>query len=79
MASKLGKALGFGMGEELEEAPPSIPEDVDALDMKAEKKPAASAEVMAMRMFEKASSPEAKVAALKAFGEACGWSSGEDY
>ena len=34
-------------------------------------------EVLAMRMFDRAKTPEAKVEALKAFGEACGWSSGE--
>jgi hypothetical protein len=34
--------------------------------------PKADAEVMAMRLFEKAKSPEAKVDALKAFLEACG-------
>ena len=76
MASKLGKALGFGMGEELEEAPPSIPEDVDAMDAKV-KKPAASAEVMAMKLFMSATTPEAKAEALKAFGESCGWTGAE--
>lgn len=69
--SKLGDALGFGMGEESEDSPPSISEDVDALDAKAEK-PTGDAEVMAMQMFMKASTAEAKVEALKGFLSACG-------
>jgi hypothetical protein len=70
--SKLGDVLGFGGGGPVsEEMPPSIPEDVDALDAKAEK-PTGDAEVMAMQMFMKASTAEAKVEALKGFLSACG-------
>ncbi len=77
MASKLGKALGFEMdgGDEL---PPSIPEDVDEMDEKAEKSSGNSAELLAMKQFERASSPEAKVQAMKDFLEACG-AIGSDY
>ncbi len=76
--SKLGDALGFGGGGAAEESLPPIPEDIEALDAKAE--PAESggdAEVLAMQMFERAKTPEAKVDALKAFGEACGWGGGD--
>jgi len=37
-----------------------------------------TAETLAMRMFSKATTDAGKVAALKAFGEACGWG-GESY
>ncbi len=69
--SKLGDALGFGMKGEGDESPPSIPEDVGELDAKAEK-PSGDAEVMAMDMFMKASTAEAKAEALKGFLSACG-------
>ncbi len=69
--SKLGDALGFGGGAApMEESPPSIPEDVDALDAKAE--PTGDAEVLAMQAFSQASTPEAKVEAMKGFLSACG-------
>lgn len=79
MASKLGKALGFDMGgmpggdaedssDALDEAPASAKEPKAGL----------SAETMAMKMFEKASTPEAKVTAFKALLEACGVG-GSDY
>jgi hypothetical protein len=89
MAGKVGKALGFSMdlGETPREKELGVgTEDVEAvvdgaedplaegLEMAEEEAPvAASAEVMAMKMFERAKTPEAKVDALKAFGEACGW------
>ena len=69
--SKLGDALGFGTKGE-ETAPSSIPEDVEAMDAKAERPAGGSAEVLAMKQFERATSTEAKVAALKDFLEACG-------
>ncbi len=71
--SKLGDALGFGGGGAAEESLPPIPEDIEALDAKAE--PAeggGDAEVLAMQAFSQASTPEAKVEAMKGFLSACG-------
>lgn len=72
--SKLGDALGFGGagGDVSDVAPPSIPEDVEALDSKAEKPDGDDAEVLAMQAFSQASTPEAKVEAMKGFLSACG-------
>ncbi len=76
MASPIGKALGYGdlgaepSAEALDEAPMSEEPTV--------KKDTGSAELMAMKMFTKATSDEAKVSALKAFLEACG-AIGSDY
>ncbi len=77
MASKLGKALGYSMdlGADDEEAPVSEELDVEA-EVKPKEKTGGSAEVLAMKQFERATTPEAKVQALKDFGEACGWTSG---
>jgi hypothetical protein len=70
---KLGDVLGFDAAAEV------APEENLATESVAEEKPkGGSAEVMAMKMFSKASSPEAKVAAMKAFLEACG-AIGSDY
>ncbi len=68
---KVASALGFGMGDDSEESPPSISEDVDELDAKAEEPKGGSAEVLAMKMFMSAGSPEDKVAAFKHLLEAC--------
>ncbi len=67
---KVASALGFGMGES-EEAPPSISEDVEEMDAEVEKPKGGSAEVLAMKMFMSAGSPEDKVAAFKHLLEAC--------
>ena len=78
MASKLGKALG-GLGGSLDMG--SGDEDMGSEEeapMSDAKPDTGSAELMAMKMFEKATSPEAKVSALKAFLEACG-AIGSDY
>ena len=67
--SKVGDALGFseGMAEE------PLPEDpMAADDTLAAPEPNADAEILAMKAFESAKTPEAKVAALKGFLEACG-------
>ncbi len=50
---------------------------MDEAETPAEKPKAASAEEMAMKMFDRAATPAAKVEALKAFGEACGWGGGD--
>ena len=68
---KLSKALGFDM----EEAPEMGAEDMDEgleLDEPMEKKTSASAEILAMKQFERATTPEAKVQAMKDFLESCG-------
>ncbi len=79
MASAIGKALGYSMdvpsadkAGEMDEGDSSDEELTPA--SKAEPK-AASAEVLAMKQFERAKSPEAKVQALKDFLSACGYSS----
>ncbi len=75
---KLSDALGFGAKGASEEMPPSIPEDVDAMDEMVEKPSmGGSAEVLAMKQFKRATTPEAMAAALKDFGEACGWTTGD--
>ena len=68
MPGKIGKALGFpGLDETSVSDAPVIDEEP------ASAKPSDNAaEVMAMKMFSNASSPEAKVEAMKAFLEACG-------
>lgn len=64
----LSKAMGFpDEAESTDEAPVS-----EAGEEKA--KPAASAEVLAMKQFSRASTPEAKAAAMRDFLEACGCS-----
>ena len=68
MPSDIGKALGYDMEEKAvsdEMAPVSE-------SMEPEKKGSASAEVLAMKQFERAKDPEAKAQALKDFLEACG-------
>ena len=81
MASKLGAALGFpgldsGSADEGDSSDASMEPSVKDT---SEKKPdgGGSAETMAMKMFEKASSTEAKVTAMKAFLEACGATSSD--
>lgn len=75
---KLSAALGLSdMGGD----EPPVEDDMGEapLSESTEKKSdTGSAELMAMKMFEKATSPEAKVTALKAFLEACG-AIGTDY
>lgn len=71
---KLSKALGLDMDMEAPPASESMPMD-EGDDELAEEKPkadTASAEVLAMKQFDRASTPEAKVQALKDFLEACG-------
>lgn len=63
---KLSEALGMDMGSE---APMS--EGGEMMEEEAPKA-SASAEVLAMKQFERASTPEAKVQAMKDFLEACG-------
>lgn len=49
-------------------------------DSEGSEKPKATAETLAMKQFERASTTEAKVAAMKDFLEACGMTSaGSDY
>lgn len=69
--SKLGAALGFG---EPDAESPAIAEDVDEMDEDAEvpSQKGSSAEVLAMKMFMSAKSPEDKVEAFKHLLESCG-------
>lgn len=64
-------------GEGIDDALPDEPE-MSGPESSGEPK-GGSAEVLAMKQFERATSPEAKVQALKDFGEACGWTSGPSY
>lgn len=73
--SKIGKAIGFGDG------PPPVSDPMEAeleleddleLPEPEDKSGVGSAEVLAMKQFERAASPEAKAQALKDFLEACG-------
>ncbi len=80
--SKLGKALGFSMDMGSGEA--GAMDEGDASDelesepaASVKEKPGGSAEVLAMKQFKRATTPEAMAAALKDFGEACGWTTGE--
>jgi hypothetical protein len=66
MPSEIGKALGYSMGDSEEEAPMS------ETPVKEAPKASASAEVLAMKQFDRAKDPEAKVQAMKDFLEACG-------
>ena len=64
--SKVSDALGMDMGEEpMPMSAEGTPEDV-------EPKGSASAEVLAMKQFDRATSPEDKAQAMKDFLEACG-------
>ena len=66
---KLGKALGFLDMEE----DPAADDTADEESPASKKEPkAASAETLAMKQFERASTTEAKVQAMKDFLEACG-------
>ena len=88
MDSKIGKALGYSMGDpkespmgDLMDETESDSEDQDEPGPDSgmqEKSKSDSAEVMAMKLFDKAKSPEAKVDAMKAFLEACG-ATGSEY
>lgn len=71
--SKLSEALGMDM----DDAAPA--EDAMAMDeglgedpMEKDPKASASAEVLAMKQFDRATTPEMKVQAMKDFLEACG-------
>ncbi len=76
--SKLGDALGFatkaapaeeeGDGMEMSEPPASVDEAAPA-----------GAEVLAMKQFKRASTPEAMAQALKDFLEACGVTGSDAY
>lgn len=64
---KLSQALGLDMGDE------SPPSSADAGDDSAMEKPkGVSAEVLAMKQFDRAGDPEAKVTALRDLLEAMG-------
>lgn len=76
MASPIGKALGYSMDSE-EEAPLSSEPGDEAPPSKKDTK-APSAEVLAMKQFERAKTPEAKVEALRSFLSACGVSYDEE-
>ncbi len=78
--SKLGDALGYSM--DAGDGASGAMDEGDASDMleppaSAKEKPGGSAEVLAMKQFKRATTPEAMAAALKDFGEACGWTTGE--
>lgn len=82
--SKLGDALGFASPKGLKGAEtPAMDEgdgsDTDSLTPASEKTEpkGGTAEILAMRQFDRATTPEAKVQALKDFGEACGWGGGD--
>ncbi len=68
---KVASALGLDMGDE---APASEPMETSMDDESAEEKPKGpvSAEVLAMKAFDRATSPEQKAQALKDFLSACG-------
>ena len=66
-----------GPEDELD-APESMGDNVALGDEDEPKTSDSTAETLAMRMFSKATTDAGKVAALKAFGEACGWG-GESY
>jgi hypothetical protein len=67
---KLSAALGL---EDMAPASDPMAGGLEDPEMLEEPKASdASAEVLAMKMFERASTPEAKVQAMKDFLEACG-------
>ncbi len=69
MASKLGAALGFDMEDAAQaEDPMADPELADT----EEPKKSMGAEVLAMKQFKRAETPEAMVQAMKDFLESCG-------
>lgn len=70
MKSKIGMALS-GMKPESDSMEAAEPMEMDEEDGSQ-----TEAEVAAMKLFMKASSPEAKAEALKSFLEACGYTSG---
>ncbi len=68
---KLSKVLGMDM--DMPEETEGVSEEMPVDDLAEEKpKGPASAEVLAMKQFDRATSPEAKAQALKDFLEACG-------
>lgn len=71
--SKLSDALGMGMGG-ADASSMSDDAGMDEMPMMDEEAPVAdaSAEVLAMKQFDRAPTPEAKVQAMKDFLEACG-------
>ena len=76
--SDIDKTAGLSLGDEGggDESPASSMGDPSDGMKPKDDMMSAGPEVLAMKMFEKASTPEAKVEALKAFGEACGWTGG---
>ena len=64
---KLSEALGMSMDDAGEDMPVS-----ESTEDAGDKPKVASAEVLAMKQFDRASTPEAKAQALKDFLEACG-------
>ncbi len=65
--SKIGKAIGFP------EIPESFEDEGDEMESEAEPKAGGNtAEVLAMKQFDRATTPEARAQALKDFLEACG-------
>lgn len=67
--SKIGDTLGYSMDMEASASEPMEDPLAEPAEDDAGK---ADAEVLAMKQFERAKTPEAKVEALKAFLEACG-------
>lgn len=65
-------------GEDPHDGPSSeegSPDSESAMETKGPRGP----EEIAMKMFSRAKSPSEQAAALKAFGEACGWGGSESY
>lgn len=70
MAGKIGKAIGFpGLKDDFSDEP-EMDEEAPASEDTEPK--AATAETLAMKQFERATTTEAKVQAMKDFLEACG-------
>ncbi len=67
MASKIGKALGFGaLSDE------GVEPDGDEMEEETPEKSGGKGQVLAMRAFMNADTAEAKAAAMKDFIELCG-------
>lgn len=73
--SKIGAALGFGPMPDEEPPVSEVPGSMDAeapMDPESDEMGGQEAEIHAMKLFEKATTPQGKVAALKGFLSACG-------
>jgi len=71
MASSIGKALGFGSLDEGDDSGGDAPMS-EGMEPKPKPEDGNSAEVLAMKQFQRAKDPAAMAAALKDFLEACG-------